>query len=268
LTFADTGKWQVQFIASKGTRFDTVTKTITIHPVFEKEFLGADTFYCQDEQANFTLKTPSNMHCIHWMGDHSYGQVDTFKVDTAGIYFVKVTDKRFCTVYDTIFIESVPKPSKPKILRSDDTLRCIDSAASYTWYHNGEKIQGSITNMHILLENGSYSVIITNSQGCTALSEAFLVDNIGINTPESIGLKIYPNPAQDYIVIQKKHASISIENVMVRDLQGRLVIQIKPVAHAEPLILNTTNLESGAYILELIVEERKYSRTIILHKSN
>jgi hypothetical protein len=107
--FLDTGLWQVSHIATNSNRTDTVTKTITIHSKWQKDILGNDTFYCQGIKPKFMLKSPPNMHCVHWnreepnldedrgpIIDYNHFHMDSLVIDTAGIYYVKITNKTFC----------------------------------------------------------------------------------------------------------------------------------------------------------------------------
>jgi len=108
-TFADTGKWQVSYIASNTTRNDTVTKTITIWPKLEHGFLGKDISYCNIIPA---LYAPNNLHCIHWYSDTlgELGKLDSITFTKEGTYYAKATNLSFCVEWDTIkAIKAKPK---------------------------------------------------------------------------------------------------------------------------------------------------------------
>ncbi|MDI1234687.1 MAG: hypothetical protein PSX81_10425 [bacterium] len=82
--FADTGRYDIRYIAGNGTKRDTVIKTITIYPKINKQFLGKDTTYTTGSSINKILKTPNGMHCHLWLNDSS--GLSTFTADTTGIY--------------------------------------------------------------------------------------------------------------------------------------------------------------------------------------
>ena len=86
--FSDTGIYNIQFIANKGARRDTVTKKITIYPLIKAHFLGKDTIYSSGTQFHKVLKAPYGMNCQLWLNDSS--SLSTFNADTAGIYICKV----------------------------------------------------------------------------------------------------------------------------------------------------------------------------------
>lgn len=105
-TFADTGKWQVKYIASNGNRSDTVSKTITIRPKLEQGFLGEDIKLCK--ALPLKLNAPTNLHCIHWYNDTmaEIGKTDSINITKPGTYYAKATNQSFCVEWDTILIDT------------------------------------------------------------------------------------------------------------------------------------------------------------------
>ena len=136
-TFADTGKWQVKYIASTGSRSDTVTKTITIRPKLEQGFLGKDINYCETLP---TLKAPKDLHCIHWYNDSmaELARVDSLTLTKEGTYYAKSTNLSFCVEWDTIKIsKTMPKADfiVSNICENDSAVFVNKSAGanSYSW---------------------------------------------------------------------------------------------------------------------------------------
>ena len=136
-TFADTGKWQVKYIASNGSRSDTVTKIITIRPKLEQGFFGNDINYCQTLP---TLHAPKNLHCIHWYNDTmaELARVDSLKITKEGTYYAKATNLSFCVEWDTIkVIKAIPKADfETKDVCENDSavfLNKSTGAMSYSW---------------------------------------------------------------------------------------------------------------------------------------
>jgi hypothetical protein len=54
---SDTGIWLVQLVAGNKQRRDTLTKSIEVFPLVEKNFLGNDTGYCSGQKFNLILRT-------------------------------------------------------------------------------------------------------------------------------------------------------------------------------------------------------------------
>jgi hypothetical protein len=170
VSFTDTGLFEIRFIATKGSRSDTVSKQINLLPKIAKGFLGKDTTYRSDIPFSFVLKTPSQSNCIQWQ-DNSSGE--TLQVDTAGVYYVKITNKAFCTVSDTIVVtrcdNSIPKPY---IFRSNDTLRTKSSEAdSLIWFKNGMLLTVTKDTFILLTDTGTYRVEVTKQGYCNKSSD-------------------------------------------------------------------------------------------------
>ena len=237
-TFPDTGKWEVSHIASAATRSDTVTKTLTIRPQWQQDALGKDTFYCTGDSINLTLQAPIDMHCIHWNDeepnlDESLGEIldydhfhsDTLLVDTAGTYIVKLTNKTFCQMWDTIVIREEASPSKSVINRSGRQLESSIVAAEYRWYFNGEIDTLTFQPFYLPTANGYWQVQLISKYGCESeLSDSFNVGFAGIaKRYETLDLRfeIYPNPSDGNITIAvPKEGNYTIQII---DLNGKVV---------------------------------------------
>jgi hypothetical protein len=217
-TFPDTGKWVVSHMTSTATRSDTVTKTLTIRPQWQQDALGKDTFYCTGASINLTLQAPIDMHCIHWndeepnldeslgpIVDYDHFHIDTLLVDTAGTYIVKLTNKTFCQMWDTITIREYARPSKSVINRSGQELESSIVAAEYRWYFNGS-LKNTTTDSKLTPDsNGYWQVQLISEYGCESeLSDSFNVGFAGIDKRyETLDLRfeIYPNPSDGNITI-------------------------------------------------------------------
>ena len=169
INFPDTGLYEIRYIAAKGSRSDTVIKYITIYPKINIQFLGRDTMYKSDVPFSLDLKAPKDLHCIRWQ-DSSSGE--TFTADTAGTYYVKVTNKAFCSISDTIRItHCLNSLSKPVIFRSNDTLRTqLLEADTFIWYRNNQLISITKDTFIILADTGTYRVEAAKQGYCNSSS--------------------------------------------------------------------------------------------------
>jgi PKD repeat protein len=263
-TFPDTGKWEVSHIASTATRSDTVTKTLTIRPQWQQDALGKDTFYCTGDSINLTLQAPIDMHCIHWndeepnldesLGeilDYDHFHIDTLLVDTAGTYIVKLTNKTFCQMWDTITIREEASPSKSVINRSGRQLESSIVAAEYRWYFNGS-LKNTTTESKLTPDsNGYWQVKLVSEFGCESeLSDSFNVGFAGIDKRyETLDLRfeIYPNPSDGNITIAVPKGGDY--QVLIYDMTGKLIYN---TSQSLSLIFELElELVSGTYIITL-----------------
>ena len=192
-SFADTGKWQVKYIAGNGARNDTVTKIIRIKPRLEQGFLGKDRSYCQTLP---TLKAPKNLHCIHWYNDTmaELSRTDTVKISKSGTYYAKATNLSFCVEWDTIKVTKISPPktdfTMADVCENDSAIFINKSqdASSYKWKFGDSKTS--------ILENPKH---IYNIGGVTRTFNVTLVA-LGLGCSDSISkqVTVNTNPVSDF----------------------------------------------------------------------
>ena len=262
--FLDTGLWQVSHIATNSNRTDTVTKTLTIYSKWQKDILGNDTFYCQGIKPKFVLKSPPNMHCIHWNGEepnldeergpiieYNHFHKDSLVIDTAGIYYVKITNKTFCENWDTIKIEEKPKPIKPIISFNTGELASTIVAKEYRWYINDTFLFKTTQRSFKPNKNGYYQLKIISEFGCESeWSDSLKIDlsNIETITNDNHFFKIYPNPNQGYFNI--KVVNPGVYQIEITDLNGKLILAEKAFIQKNRVM--EIELSKGSYIVNLI----------------
>lgn len=127
-------------------------------------------------------------------------------------------------------------------------LQTSGTYTSYKWYKDGTLIGGAAGASYTPLTSGMYSVLVTNSQGCT--DSAYLqvtIGSTGIGTPGAgTGIIVYPNPATDVVYIE----SSSRLTATVTDLSGHTLMAAK---RARAVDIST--LKPGIYFLRLSNEE-------------
>ncbi len=81
---------------------------------------------------------------------------------------------------------------------------------------------------------------------------------LGTNSELLSEIKIYPNPATDYVYIKTPN-SIQIKSVMLIDMNGKVAKQIQN--HLEKIEIS--NLQQGVYLLQITTETGSISKRII-----
>jgi zinc-dependent metalloproteinase lipoprotein len=112
-----------------------------------------------------------------------------------------------------------PAPAKPTITAgSNGTDLTASSGTSYQWFLNGTLIPGATSQTYSVKEKGSYTVIITDANGCSATSDPFIVT--GISTLENqVSFDVFPNPNNgsftfNLTVIEKDNFQIQLKNIL------------------------------------------------------
>jgi hypothetical protein len=236
-------KYEVSHIAYNANRADTVTKTLTIRPKWKNDVLGRDTFYCTGDSIKLILQAPQDMHCVHWneeepnldealgpIVDYDHFHTDSLLVDTAGTYIVKVTNKTFCQMWDTIRVTEKPNPQQPNIQRISQELESTIAAAEYRWYYEGRpKFQNEISKIQPD-SNGYWQVQLVSEFGCESeLSDSLYVGYASIPsikaTNAALSFNVYPNPSDGNISI--KVPKQGEYNIQITDLNGTVVYTTK-----------------------------------------
>jgi hypothetical protein len=102
----------------------------------------------------------------------------------------------------------------------------LSSSASQgnQWFKDGTLIAGATSQTYSVLTNGGYQVQVT-ADGCVSeLSEPFMAVVTGVEVQELVGLKIFPVPASQSVMIQLTGVNDDeISSLMIFDVLGRVV---------------------------------------------
>ena len=130
------------------------------------------------------------------------------------------------------------------------------AAVGYQWFLNGVAIAGATSQFYAPTENGIYTVIVSNENGCTSVSLPFEWLITSINKNSNSNLAIFPNPSQNHISVVWE--SEKIKSVQIFDLLGNLV----QIEHDNFDKINVSNLSSGNYFVRILnakgVSENKF----------
>jgi PKD repeat protein len=157
---------------------------------------------------------------------------------------------------DTLTVTTVtvnPNPNPPNITFSGDTLFATPGFTSYQWFLNDTVISGAGGSSYLTTVNGSYSVAVVDSNGCSAESDTLNFSTGLYSVSGSVLFEVYPNPVYDRINIVSPQAVISAD---LFDMQGRKVISMQ--ANRESNIsMDVKSLSAGVYFLEVNTERSK-----------
>jgi hypothetical protein len=176
------------------------------------------------------------------------------------MYNVTVTSGN-ATGTNTVSVVLYTAPTTPTISQAGTTLTS-SAASGNQWYLNGTLIQGATSNTYPITQNGSYQVLVTDGNGCTAMSAAFS-GTVGVRENSVSGqiIKIYPNPAQSNITLVIPTTIQSFETQIV-DLYGKLLLKNNNETN-----IDLSNFSNGIYFVEIKVDGKSMQRSkIIINK--
>lgn len=131
------------------------------------------------------------------------------------------------------------------------------AASNNQWNLGGVPIVGATGQFYVPTVNGSYTVTVTNSNGCSATSAAIVLTTVGIDSPVSDGqLSLWPNPCSQQLHISSDHFLQGSVELFIYDAQGRVVLHKSVAGHSTDVLqIRTDRFGPGIYSLSLVSHE-------------
>jgi glucose/arabinose dehydrogenase len=153
----------------------------------------------------------------------------------------------------------------PDVLLTVDgnELSAVAGFESYQWLLDGQPIDGATTSTFIVEENGNYSVLITDEDGCSRESEAFTI----VNTDETLKIKqllVTPNPFTESVQLTLEPLHNGLYQFRLLDVSGKEVWTEKyQINDAWSGLLPVEQLVSGKYFLEVTHKNKKMTVPLV-----
>ena len=148
----------------------------------------------------------------------------------------------------TISVNAAPPP--PVISAFGNSLQSTTSNA-YQWYLNGNILGGATSSSYVPIQNGTYTVVVTNAFGCTAVSAPFTVINAGIADPAGEEPVVFPQPFGKEVIFSWPASSVMLpKQITITDLQGRIYLRMDLLPGIKNH-MNTELLSNGIYFYEV-----------------
>ena len=201
-----------------------------------------------DGMIDLTVSGGSFPYWFNWSNGET--TEDNFNL-SAGTYTVTVTDVNGCANTQTFVIT---QPASPLIVNGtindatgattadgsvDITVTGGSAPYSFLWSN------GATTEDISAVVPGTYTVTITDINGCVTSGTYTVSYNIGITDPSGADatITLYPNPANENFTIDA--GTNNIVKVEVIDVLGQLVYSSQP--NAVKTVINTSNFADGVY---------------------
>lgn len=184
------------------------------------------------------------------------GAQDSLELVSPGVYQCAVTSVFGC---EAISEEFVLCPEISLTYNAvNETLQVAGGYESYTWFFNGEEIDGATGNLVDASELGAYSVTITTTYGCEVSSEEFTV-TVGIEETAGLTLNAWPNPCAGWLNLE---LPTGVWLMNVTDASGKQVLQEQLMGGISRLDLNL--LPNGIYVLSAENQTSRVESRIVL----
>ncbi len=230
---------------------DTAQVTISANAQTPTLTSSAGDSVCPGETT--TITASSGYTAYAWAG----GEITQSITAPGGSYSVTVTAT--CgTATNSISIGTY-SVTTPIINQNGNTLSTAAGTGSYRWFLNNVFLGGAVNNTYSPVSNGSYTVEVTDANGCVAVSAPFNYSTTGIeNLSAPIHMNLMPNPAREFVTISASFTrpfTITLVNIY-----GQIVFT--GTSETASYVLGLTKLSSGIYTLRLENEEGQVAKRL------
>ena len=141
---------------------------------------------------------------------------------------------------------------------SIELINVSGGQSPYTFSWSGPNgFSASTQDIEGLLEKGDYIVTVTDNNGCSEV-QVFTVDgNLSVEDLAISTLKVYPNPAADFVNIDLANAGAY--NMVITSIKGDVVMTSAIIANAGVNTIDVSELASGSYIIKMTDESNAIS---------
>ncbi len=200
--------------------------------------------------ANGCTATASNtVSTVNDLYVNAYSNADnSCNTTNAGSLYAYISNGTGPYTYQWYLVKGADQP----IVTVNNYTLTSTPGASYQWYRNGQPINNATGQSYTAVSSGDYTVQVTYGNGCSAISDpATITIATGIDEIAPATLKVYPNPANDVLMIEGLPGNTA-SMLQVYDLAGKLLLQ-----QAESNNINIAQLAAGIYVVQASYQTNK-----------
>lgn len=230
--------------------------------------------YCINANAGVLSATALTGKSLLWYGTNATGGTSTTTsplpiTSVPGDFTFYVSQKDLISNCESdrakIVVTVHALPTKPTVTL-DASYNLVSSVVSGNqWYKEGIIINGAVSSIFKPASNGTYTVKVTNTAGCTSdmsTNFSFLITAITSLAKEEF-VTFSPNPVVDELRVQFYLINSSKAYISILDMNGRPILYEKEMAPDSTISLR--ELPSGVYVLRLLDSEGRllYTQKIV-----
>jgi len=136
----------------------------------------------------------------------------------------------------------MPMPS----ISADGSLLTSSPALGYAWYLDGNLIEGATEQTYEASESGVYYVIANQGTNCLLQSNSVGVVVTGVQEQQQNAVRTFPVPADGSLRFEG--LPVGATAIELRDLTGRLVMNVPVAANASTSTAEVGALPNGTYV--------------------
>jgi hypothetical protein len=159
-------------------------------------------------------------------------------------------------------------PAKPIINWNGTVLSANSTASTYQWSVNNISLFGANQSTYKPLTIGFYKIQITNSEGCSNMSDSFNLVVTALNNPATTSLTnlatVYPNPASPILLVKFREVPNTTLEIRLIASDGRSIQMVKTKEKLTTIPIN--NVPAGRYYVKITGKNYNQTETVIISR--
>ena len=270
ITVATSGSYSVTVTDNNGCSATSTATIVNVSSAPAPTINASATAACSGETVTLTSSTAD---AYLWSNGDT---TQAIQVTASGNFSVITTNSNACDGVGTSVQTTVTFTTTPSAAASFSTngnvvtfTNTSTGASSYSWDFSDFTNSSAASPSHAFISNGSYPVILTAINGaCT--DTLLLTVNITVGIEELMGLNnisIYPNPANENLVVAFDNQSDSAFKLLVSDRVGRIIQTIYVQDEDQNFVtMNVSSLANGMYSILFVGQNSSFTKSFIVAK--
>ena len=270
ITVATSGSYTVTVTDNNGCSATSTATVVNVSSAPAPTINASATAACSGETVTLTSSTAD---AYLWSNGDT---TQAIQVTASGNFSVITTNSNACDGVGTSVQTTVTFTTTPSAAASFSTngnvvtfTNTSTGASSYSWDFSDFTNSSATSPSHAFISNGSYPVILTAING--ACSDTLLLTiNITVGIEELIELNnisIYPNPANENLVVAFDNQSDSAFKLLVSDRVGRIIQTIYVQDEDQNFVtMNVSSLANGMYSILFVGQNSSFTKSFIVAK--
>ena len=217
---------------------------------------------------------PGDSLVLHSSGDYPIkwyyngiiipGEADsTLTVFATGNFYS--SDSNVCGIsFSNIISVALYSVSNPSIIFSNDTLFASGSFSSYQWFQDSILIPGANSSFFVPDTTGSYTVVVTDNNGCGSDSSLFVVVTNQFSLNKHSDIILYPNPSDGIFSVLFPKGK-KIEAITISNATGQKIFSAQTQIGSS-LNVDLSQYPAATYSIQIVTATNIYFSKLIIVK--
>jgi len=270
ITVSTSGSYTVTVTDNNGCSATSTATVVNVSSAPAPTINASATAACSGETVTLTSSTAD---AYLWSNGDT---TQAIQVTASGNFSVITTNSNACDGVGTSVQTTVTFTTTPSAAASFSTngnvvtfTNTSTGASSYSWDFSDFTNSSATSPSHAFISNGSYPVILTAINGACTDTLLLTVD-ITVGIEELMGLNnisIYPNPANENLVVAFDNQSDSAFKLLVSDRVGRIIQTIDVQDEDQNFVtMNVSSLANGMYSILFVGQNSSFTKSFIVAK--